>query len=222
MKRTAYLLGGGYRNTIILSWVALALAIVSLLLVVQIGYNTFYGSILDIPCLQLFVPEETIEETREGMTSMLNEMEEKFGEYELDEETDQIYQSLHEVLENPSWPSIMEFSDLTQEGIDRNTFETMKLIYQITIGVFVFLCVLIAATLTPLFPSRTTRPPSAWYENQSLPSFLSGEITTENSAERPPVTRSTSSSAAFSCSFTVKSAALFLTAQAGNISARQI
>ena len=152
MKRTAYLLGGGYRNTIILSWVALALAIVSLLLVVQIGYNTFYGSILDIPCLQLFVPEETIEETREGMTSMLNEMEEKFGEYELDEETDQIYQSLHEVLENPSWHSIMEFSDLTQEGIDRNTFETMKLIYQITIGVFVFLCVLIA--LSALFLSK--------------------------------------------------------------------
>ena len=152
MKRTAYLLGGGYRNTIILSWVALVLALVSLLLVVQIGYNTFYGSILDIPCLQLFLPEEAIEEIREGMTNILNEMEEKFGEYEFDEESALIYESTHKVLEKPSLHSIMEFSELTQEGIDRNTFEMMKLIYQITVGVFVFLCVLIV--LSALFLSK--------------------------------------------------------------------
>ena len=68
MSRMEYLLLRGPLKTRILTYVALGLILVSLVLVIIMGCKTFYGSILDMPILQMFIPESEIAVAKETLS----------------------------------------------------------------------------------------------------------------------------------------------------------
>ena len=65
MSHMEYLLLRGPLKTRILTYVALGLILISLVLVIIMGCKTFYGSILDMPILQVFIPESKIAVAKE-------------------------------------------------------------------------------------------------------------------------------------------------------------
>ena len=67
MSRMQYLLLRGPLATRILTYVAMGLALISLVLVIIIGYKAFYGSVWDLPIAQMFIPEADIERGKETL-----------------------------------------------------------------------------------------------------------------------------------------------------------
>jgi hypothetical protein len=129
MKRMQYLLGRGPKSTRALSYVALGLAVISLALVLFIGYNAIYGSIFDIPALRLFFTETEIREARDDLLYEIDEMS-KFVE-EFDEEVAALSPDERAEIENKLGMTLEEYreqriQELMQEVFGEHTELTSK------------------------------------------------------------------------------------------------
>ena len=179
MKRTAYLLAGGSTSTRILSYIALVIALASLLMVVQIGYNTLYGPFFEIPGLQLAIGADGVAEIRESFKTGVDEMDQMVEAFEdlssvtpeeraeieeelgmtleeardcykqefinetFGEDTDMTFDKLYEAMERASLHSVLTIMEEIPELQGAEAFTIIKLVYQVLMGVFIFLVSLI-------------------------------------------------------------------------------
>lgn len=121
MSRMEYLLLRGPLKTRILTYVALGLVLVSLVLVIIMGCKTFYGSILDMPILQMFIPESEIAVAKETLSEGVDVL---FAELsEIDDEIADLTPEERRELEE----EIMEEEGVTlEEHIEQLKAELIK------------------------------------------------------------------------------------------------
>ena len=113
MSRMEYMLARGPQKTRILTYVAMGLAVISLVLLTMIGYNTVYGSLFDLPIVQMLVPAEDIADARD---SLAYEFEEFVGMInEIDEEVASL---------TPTERRELEAEILEEEGMTLDEFVT--------------------------------------------------------------------------------------------------
>ncbi len=120
MRLVKYLGAESPRITRVLTCVALAIAIASLALVATIGYRTFYGSILDIPALNTFLSESSINETEDSLRGLIDTMDTYMEE--IDDNIAAMSPSERAEIKEKTGMEIEEFRDLLIRETIREDF----------------------------------------------------------------------------------------------------
>ncbi len=122
MKKIKFTFMHANKSTRIVGIIALALALISILLLVVSSNTAVKGSITDLPIVKLFVPEDELDEIEDEYDKLIEEIEDAIDEDDddvLDRIEDEFGMSAEKLLKKcktPSLKTVLLLSEIEEDG----------------------------------------------------------------------------------------------------------